>query len=179
MKLKRTRVFEPPIGKFFSAFQAALALATGTLMGVAPVCLAQSSASTPTVEASPPSIQSDDSPAATVTFASGASTQISSQSGYFPLVASNAGEAHTINLQLSAGAPRNLTVQPLDGGAINAGAERSAVSVDGTTSFQFQLGMKAGRYRVLLNDGGVTTLLQFWVADPQNPQANPPTVQAQ
>lgn len=140
---------------------------------------AQSPAATPAPEASPPSIQSDDSPSATVTFASGASTQISSQSGYFPLVASNAGEAHTINLQLPATAPRNLIVQPLDGGALGAGAQSSAVSVDGTTSFQFQLGMKAGRYRVLLNDGGVTTLLQFWVADPQNPQANPPAVQAE
>ena len=140
---------------------------------------AQSPAATPAPDASPPSIQSDDSPIATVTFASGASIQISSPSGCFPLVASNAGEAHTINLQLPAGLPRNLIVQLLDGGALNAGGQSSAVSVDGTTSFQFRPGTKSGRYRVLLNDGGVTTLLQFWVADPQNPQANPPTVQAQ
>jgi hypothetical protein len=137
-----------------------------------------SAQSPPAAGSSPPSIQSDGAPTAAVTFPSGASAPMRSRSGRFPLVASSPGQAVTVKLQLPPGAARNLVVQSLDGNALSAGAQTSAIAADGSTSFQFQPGARPGVYRVLLNDGGTMTLLQFWVADPQNPRSNPPTVQA-
>ena len=141
------------------------------------VCLFSQVPAPVTGQSTPPPILSDGSPTEAITFGDNRSVNVRSKGGRFPLVAADPNKVAQVQLQLTPGA-RSLTIALLDGGVLNSGAQNSAVAADGTTSFQIQPGAHPGLYRVLLIDGGTTTLLPFWVADPQNPRSNPPTVQA-
>jgi len=61
----------------------------------------------------------------------------------------------------------------LDGGIVTSAQTNPTIAADGTVSIQFQVASQPGLYRVVLNTGGVFTTLQFWVANSQNPLANP------
>jgi len=127
-----------------------------------------------------PSLTSDGSPTAAMSFPNGSSLAVRSKSGRFPLVAANAGQSLNIQLQFAPNAVDNgLIVQSLDGGVIPDAQGNSATAADGTASIQFQTGSRPGLYRVLLNQGGSISILQFWVADPQQPNSGPPALQPQ
>jgi len=127
--------------------------------------------------ASPPSILVNGSPTAAMTFPDGSSLGVRSKNGRFPLVAGPAGQSVTIQLRFAPN-PTNasLIAAPLDGGTMVA-SQITSVAVDGTASIQFQPAIQPGLYRVLLNQGGAMSILQFWVADPQRPNAGPPALQ--
>lgn len=117
---------------------------------------------------------SDNSLSATVTFSDGTSVKTRIKSGRFPLIGVGAGELVGIELRLPPQwAAQQFVVQVLDGGLASS---TGMVATDGKTSLQFQAGNRPGLYRVLINAGGMTPTLQFWVPDPSNPSANPPTL---
>jgi hypothetical protein len=141
------------------------------------ICLGQSDQ--PPSDPAPPFMLNDQSPTAAMTFADGRSLAIRSRKGRFSLVASKAGEVVNIQVRVSPAATGFTSAQCLDGGTLSAGAENIALDVDGAGSFQFQAGAKPGLYRVSLNYTSTITILQFWVADPNNPSGNPTALQGQ
>jgi len=123
-----------------------------------------------------PAVTASNSPTAAMTYPDGSSLSVRSHGGHFPLVAGPAGQ--TVNIQLrfpSNPANTALTIGALDGGTIPQSS--TSVASDGTASLQFQPGTQPGRYRVLLNQGGSLSTLEFWVPDPQRPNSGPPAVQ--
>jgi len=126
---------------------------------------------------SPPSILVNGSPTAAMTFPDGSSLGVRSKNGRFPLVAGPAGQSVNIQLRFAPNpTDTSLLIAPLDGGTVPQSS--TSVAVDGTASSQFQPGIQPGLYRVLLNQGGAMSILQFWVADPQQPNAGPPALQS-
>lgn len=111
---------------------------------------------------------------AAITFANGSSLQVTSGSGRFPLVAATASENLKVQLQFPANAKAGLIVQSLDGGVVSSAD--STVSAGGSSMLQFTPGTQPGLYRVLLNQGDRLAILQFWVGDPQRPNAGPPAL---
>jgi len=79
-----------------------------------------------------------------------------------------------ISLPVSASAEATVAVRPLDGGEI-IGSARVSVT-NGSASIGFQAGSQPGLYRVVVDGGGTTATLQFWVANPLNARANPPVL---
>ena len=139
-----------------------LALSVCAFCGLIPIAAAQTAA--------PPS----DTKAA-ITFANAGSLTLHRTRTGFPMIGLNANEAVTINLQFPqtiAGAL--IAIQPLDGGSVTG--QNALVAVDGKTSFQFQAASQPGLYRVLFNANGKPSMFRFWVANPNNPAANPPTL---
>jgi hypothetical protein len=108
-------------------------------------------------------------PSATFTFADGTQITTRSTNGRFRLVGLHLNETVDIALQfpvvlLSSSA----MAQPLDGGNIIS-VSTSPVATGGLTLIRFQAGNQPGLYRVLLLGFGGSARLQFWVADPNNP----------
>jgi hypothetical protein len=110
-----------------------------------------------------------------VQFADGFTLSVQSASNKFPLVAANGGSGVNVQLRFAtalAGSP--LIVQPLDGGTVND--QNSTIGDDGTAGISFQLPTRPGLYRAQLTCGSTGTTLQFWIADPAQPDAGPPTL---
>lgn len=116
-------------------------------------------------------------PSATFTFSDG--TQITTQTttGRFRLVGLHANETVDIALQFPAGVPgTSLMAQPLDGGTIlSFSIANGTVASRGLALMRFQAGSQPGLYRVHIPGLGAP-LLQFWVADPDNPSRNLPVL---
>lgn len=126
------------------------------------------------IAASAPLLPADQSSTAAITFSDGSSLKVESASTRFPLVAAAAGQTLNIQLRFPSSLGRAAIIpQALDGGNVSAD---SATAADGTASIQFQPASQPGLYRVLLKAGNLTTMLQFWVADPQNSSLNPPAL---
>ena len=115
-------------------------------------------------------------PNATFTFGDG--TQINSRSinGRFRLVGLHLGETVDIALDLPVVLlSSSATAQSLDGGEIISFSV-DKTGVRGVASIRFQAGNQPGLYRVFVPGLGASALLQFWVADPNNPNANRPVL---
>ncbi|HYJ05823.1 MAG TPA: hypothetical protein VEX43_11855 [Chthoniobacterales bacterium] len=118
-------------------------------------------------------------PAATYIFGDGKRLTTRSRTGRFRLVGLRAGEVVDIALQLPARLPAGSAMaQPLDGGKLIS-FSRSDVDVGGLATIRFQAGSQPGLYRVFVPGFGAPSLIQFWVADPNNPRANPPVMNPQ
>jgi hypothetical protein len=115
-------------------------------------------------------------PSATVTFADRTQIKIQSTGGRFQLVGLHLSEAVDVALDVPAVLlSSSATAQSLDGGKIFSFSMNPAGS--GTlSSIRFQAGARPGLYRVLVPGIGRPGLLQFWVADPNNPKAKPPVL---
>jgi hypothetical protein len=120
----------------------------------------------------------DAGPVATIGFANSTSVRTRSSGGQFRLTGIRPHEAVNIRLQFPvslASAP--LLATALDGGEASVQGQRSLIAFDGTISMRFKAGDKPGLYRVLVVAGASRSVLKFWIADPQNPKANPPVLQ--
>ena len=114
-------------------------------------------------------------PIAVISFADGSSLTTSAERGVSDLVALQPEEA--VNLQLNfpaSTAGRRVVVQSLDGGFAKASGDGSIVNPDGTLNLTFQAGASPGLNRILILDGGTSSLLRFWVINTEQPTANPP-----
>ncbi|MEN3367884.1 MAG: hypothetical protein V7609_27 [Verrucomicrobiota bacterium] len=99
-----------------------------------------------------------------------------SSSGRFQLVGLNSREVVRIAVDFPTTlASASITAQPLDGGKI-VGPPRDVGKGAEAGSIRFQAGDQPGLYRVLITAGGSRSILQFWVADPNNPKAEPPVL---
>jgi len=143
------------------------ALLTGICFLCVSICNGQS--------LSPPVSVVDNLPLAAITFANAKS--LKTKAGLSDLISINPDETVSIQLQFPpalAGTP--VIIEVLDGGAISAANQNSAIGADGGTSLQFQAGLKPGVYRMVINAGSTVSILQFWVPNATNPAANPPTL---
>jgi hypothetical protein len=115
-------------------------------------------------------------PSATFIFADHSQVQTQSTTGRFQLVGLHLSEAVDIALDVPAVLLSSAaTAQSLDGGAIVSFSMNPGGS--GTlASLRFQAGARPGLYRVLVPGLRGPGLLQFWVADLNNPKANPPVL---
>src|ERR1051326_3103763 len=136
-------------------------------------------------------------PYATVTYADGSSVVAPGAGGTFPLVGLALNGAVQVSVQYPQDSRASLNpspagnvivVQALDSGAIIPAAGASsfpdlcdqpacqavAVLLDTQLklTFGFVPGVIPGSYRVALRHGARTMLLEFWAADPSNPQIN-------
>lgn len=115
-------------------------------------------------------------PSATFTFGDGQKITARSRTGRFRLVGLRAGEVVDVDLQLPNRLSANFAMaQPLDGGKLIS-FSKGDVGLGGLASIRFQAGHQPGLYRVFVPGFGAPWLLQFWVADPKNPRANPPVM---
>jgi len=115
-------------------------------------------------------------PTATVNFSDSTQISTSDLSGRFRLVGVHLNEVINIIVRFPAGwANAPLAIQSLDGGYLSSAAN-TAVAADGAVSLCFQAGNSPGLYRVALIGAGGRSMLQFWVPDANNPQANRPVV---
>ena len=115
-------------------------------------------------------------PTATFTFGDGNKITARMTTSRFRLVGLHPGEIVDVALQFPAGLPGNSALaQPLDGGKLIS-FSKSNIGIGGLASIRFQAGAQPGLYRVFVPGLGATALLQFWVADPNNPKANPPVL---
>ena len=128
----------------------------------------------PTITTAPPA---ENGPAATLSFPGEKSLKTKSRKGRFPLAGIRPNESVEIQLQFAADwADTPITVQALDGGKVLAKAKDAIIAADGTTSFRFQAGAQPGLYRIQVITADSISTLKFWVADPENPKANPPVL---
>ena len=117
-----------------------------------------------------------DRTSATVFFADATEVYAHSIDGRFRLVGLHLNETVDITVQFPTGWEKtHLTVQALDGGDLFPQSADTVIADDGSTSFQFRAGNQPGLYRISMIGAGGSSILSFWVADPTNPQANPPT----
>ncbi len=124
-----------------------------------------------------PPLPINGSPTAVMTYPDGSSLIVLSKNGRFPLAVGPAGGAVSIQLRfLPNPIDSSLMVGPLDGGTVPDSQMSTAIGVDGTVTIQFQPDTQPGLYRVLLNQAGTMSLLQFWVADPDCPLCGPPAL---
>jgi hypothetical protein len=123
-------------------------------------------------------VPADTGPAATIVFPNSTSVRTHSSRGHFRLTGIRALEMVRVHFRFPLSfASTAMIVSALDGGEVNVSPGHDSVAADGTASLQFKAGDHPGLYRVLLVAGGNRSLLKFWVADPQNPKANPPHLQ--
>jgi hypothetical protein len=107
---------------------------------------------------------------ATIQFSNGQTvvTDFSDQIGVQP------GEVVSVTIQFTSDhAGEAIKVGSLDGGRISNTS--TAVSDEGSVTFNFQAAGSAGLNRVLVRHGLQTLRVQFWVLG-SNPQNNPPVV---
>lgn len=128
-----------------------------------------------TPELVPPGAVAGLRPIATFTFGNGQKIKARSTTRRFRLVGLYPGEIVDIALQFPAGLANSATAQSLDGGKLIS-FSKSPLGVNGVASIRFQAGTEPGLYRVFVPGTSPPVLLQFWVADPNNPRANPPVV---
>lgn len=114
-------------------------------------------------------------PSATFTFGNGRQVRAHTATSRFRLVGLDPGEIVDVALELPAGLSDSATAQSLDGGKLISFA-KSQAGVGGLASIRFQAGNQPGLYRVFIPGSSPPLLLQFWVADAQNPKSNPPVV---
>jgi hypothetical protein len=129
-------------------------------------------------DSSPPSMVDVYSPTAISTFPDGTSATVKSHAGKFPLVSGAARALVAVQFRVQTGVT-SATAESLDGAVLSDGAGNISVASDGLASFQIQLGSKPGLYRVSLTGGNSSAVLQYWVVDPNNPDATPVVVQPQ
>jgi len=131
----------------------------------------------PSTSITAPTVLANGHLTAAITFPSGTFLQVRSTSDLFPLVAADPGASLNIQLRFPVNfAGATIIAAALDGGIASIAQDNPTIAADGTASIQFQVASQPGLYRVVLNTGGVFTTLQFWVANSQNPSANPPTL---
>jgi hypothetical protein len=115
-------------------------------------------------------------PSATITFADATQIIFRSTTKRFRVVGLHPNETVDIALQFSTPLVRNsASAQPLDGGRIISFSINSGGG-NGLASIRFQVGSQPGLYRIRVPGLAESPLLQFWVADPNNPKANLPVV---
>jgi hypothetical protein len=112
-------------------------------------------------------------PTATFTFADAKKLKTRSRTGHFQLVGLHLNETVDIALQFPAMPSSSAPAQPLDGGKIHSFSLNPA-GTGGLAVIRFQAANRPGLYRVLLPGLGESALLQFWVADPNNPSTARP-----
>ena len=87
------------------------------------------------------------------------------------------GQTVAVTVQLTtAQAGRTVALDPLDGGKIGGGTRTATVAADGSFTFTFQAPTAPGIAQVSIRDHAQEIGIQFWVNDPQNPAANPPSL---
>jgi hypothetical protein len=129
---------------------------------------------TPNLASAP---RTDAGPVATIAYAH-SSVRSRARGGQFRLAGIHAHETVNVRLQFSpefAGA--RFFAAALDGGEASVPGRDSVVASDGTISMLYRAGDQPGLYRVQLSAGGNRSVLKFWVANPKDPQSNPPVVQ--
>ena len=115
-------------------------------------------------------------PSATFTLADHTQIKTQSTAGRFQMVGLHLGEAVDIALDLPAVLLSSFaTAQSLDGGTImsfsmNPGGGGTLASI------RFRAGARPGLYRVVVPGLRGLGLLQFWVADPNNPKGRLPVL---
>jgi hypothetical protein len=115
-------------------------------------------------------------PSATFTFADATQIKTQSTAGRFRLVGLHLSEAVDIALEFPAVLlSSSVTAQSLDGGTIIS-FSKSPGGAGSLASMRFRAGARPGLYRVLVPGLGGYALLQFWVADPNNPKVKPPVL---
>ena len=122
---------------------------------------------------------------ATVTLADQTTVVTRAAAGKFQMVAARPGETMTVVVPMPVTAvPTLASVQALDGGQFvtissipevtnSVSLALSVPVINGKATFNFQAGMYAGLYRVLVLGLGRPATLQFWVQDVQRPARNP------
>ncbi|MFN2507359.1 MAG: hypothetical protein ABR589_01130 [Chthoniobacterales bacterium] len=118
--------------------------------------------------------QASAAPPVTISFADGSSVRFRTDRERFYPVGVSPGETANIQFRLPRGlANTRLSFEALDGGVVTDGV---VIAVDGTASVTFTAGDQPGLYRLLASASGKTAILQFWVFNAENPEANPPVL---
>jgi hypothetical protein len=110
---------------------------------------------------------------ATFSFADARQIKTRSRTGRFQLIGLDLNETVDIAVRFPAVPGGFAAAQPLDGGKVISFSLNPA-GAGGLAVIRFQAGSKPGLYRVLLPSLGGSALLQFWVADPNNPSTARP-----
>lgn len=119
----------------------------------------------------PPPVVVDTRPSATFTFGDATQVVTRSSTGRFRLVGLHPNETVDVALLFPV-ISRRSSAGPLslDGGKIIS-VSTSPTATGGLALIRFQAGGQPGFYRVLVPGFGASTRLQFWVTDPNNPNA--------
>ena len=115
-------------------------------------------------------------PSATFTFADHTQIKTQSMAGRFQMVGLHLSEVVDIALDLPAVLLSSFaTAQSLDGGTIMSFSMNPG-GIGTLASIRFRAGARPGLYRVLVPGLRGPGLLQFWVADPNNPKGRLPVI---
>ena len=116
-------------------------------------------------------------PQATISYAGTNALKVKSKSGFFPVADIRPLEIVEIELQFPVvWGNTPLIVQAPDGGNLIRKSKAAVIATDGTAAFRFQAGDQPGLYRLSIIGGGRNSTMKFWVANIQNPRANPPVL---
>lgn len=127
-----------------------------------------------------PASQERIEPKATLLFHGATPLKVKSKEGLFPLTSIRPREVVEIQLQFPvASANTPLIIQAPDGGELLGAPKGVVLGADGTASFRFKVSDQPGLYRISISGAGGSTMLKFWVSDPQNSRANPPVITPQ
>lgn len=110
----------------------------------------------------------------TITFPGAVPIKTRGSGRHFPLVGARPHQSIEIKLQFSpAFANTPVVAQALDGGSVRPASQTAALAGDGSVSLRFQAAEPPGLYRVLVNAGGTTSVLRFWVQNPNSREPAP------
>lgn len=119
----------------------------------------------------------DDKSTLIVSYGNGGRVRVRGRNGPFPTIGIGAGERVDLRVDLPARfANVPLVVQALDGGRVSPEVFAAGV---GLVQARFQAGTQPGLYRLLISGGGQSAPIHFWVANPDDPAANPIVVTPQ
>lgn len=69
-----------------------------------------------------------------------------------------------------------VSIEPLDGGRAIVPQQGMTIGLDGTLTFQFQVGSLPGLYQVRVHRAASVVALQFWALDNQHLENSPPVL---
>lgn len=112
-------------------------------------------------------------PIAQITMEDGTGVTVKLRGVYSPRVLLRADRPATIVLQYDeAKAGQSLDASPMDGGVAIFPGNRTSVGPNGQVLFQFRDAHEPGLYRLRLNCGETSAIMQFWVPSPEDPRTD-------
>lgn len=153
---------------------AVLALASAVLTPAGDAQTASPSPMTPPVSSPPAQVPDRHAVSATISGGSNAPADIPHHRHWFEEVMLQPGQTITVVLHFGANmVGESLSVEAPDGGEITVPPGKSqAVGTDRSMMFHYTAGTLPGRSRVIVHGFDALDMLNFWVADPNDPNNN-------
>ena len=153
-----------------SKYALPVSFACSLLLTLSTIALAQSPEIPPVPAPTPGVSVPPRGPIAQIAMDDGTGVNLKLRGKHAPRVRLRAGQRTTITLRYDPSyAGSTLEVAALDAGKITFAGNRNVVGPNGIAILQFSDAQRPGLYRVVVQCADISSTLQFWVPEPDNP----------